>query len=257
MKLNICHLYPDLLDLYGDRGNILTLSARAQWRGIEAAVQRVSLGEPLDFGAIDILFIGGGSDREQNILVKDLMKRKHEFKAAIEDGMVVLAICGGYQLLGDYYQMAGGTKIPGLGFLDLWTVAGSKRLIGNVVVQLTDELQVQGKQIRSRKLETMVGFENHSGKTFLGAGVHALGQVLHGNGNNGEDGAEGVRYKNVFGTYLHGPLLPKNPHLGDLLLALALERGGSNASLSFLDDELEELTHQTMVQRILSGGKRN
>lgn len=251
MKLKIGHLYPDLLDLYGDRGNILTLTQRAQWRGIEAKVQRVSLGDPLDFSEIDILFIGGGSDREQNILVEDLMKRKQEFKAAIEDGLVVLAICGGYQLLGQYYQMAGGTKIPGLGFLDLWTEAGAKRLIGNVVVKLEGELYEQSTQLSTNPLETLVGFENHSGKTFLGKGLQAMGQVLHGNGNNGEDGAEGMRYKNVFGTYLHGPLLPKNPHFTDLLLGLAFERAGISGKLMSLDDQLELLTHQSMVQRIL------
>ncbi|AHF06349.1 type 1 glutamine amidotransferase [Desulfitobacterium metallireducens] len=252
MKLKIGHLYPDLLDLYGDRGNILTLTQRAQWRGIEAKVQRVSLGDPLDFSKIDILFIGGGSDREQDILVEDLMKRKQEFKAAIEDGLVVLAICGGYQLLGQYYQMAGGKKIPGLGFLDLWTEAGSKRLIGNVVVKLENGLNEQSAQLSIKPLETLVGFENHSGKTFLGNGLASLGQVLYGNGNNGEDGAEGMHYKNVFGTYLHGPLLPKNPHFTDLLIALAFERSGSSGKLAALDDQLELLTHQTMVQRILN-----
>lgn len=247
MKIRICHLYPDLLDLYGDRGNIMVLSARTQWRGIESEVQKVSLGEPLDFRRLDILFIGGGSDREQNILVQDLMKRENELKAAIEDGLVVLSICGGYQLLGQYYQTADGTRIPGLGILDLWTVAGPKRLIGNVVVDCA------GRQFPSHKFSTLVGFENHSGKTFLGSELQSLGRVLHGNGNNGEDGGEGVRYKNVFGTYLHGPLLPKNPHLADLLLELALMRRGILEPLASLDDQLEEKAHQTVVERILAG----
>lgn len=246
MKIHICHLYPDLLDLYGDRGNIMTLMARSRWRGIEVEVKKVSIGETLDFKALDILFIGGGSDREQNILVQDLMKRKSELKAAIEDGLVVLTICGGYQLLGQYYQTADGTQIPGLGILDLWTVAGSKRLIGNVVVNLEDMPSL------SNKLTTLVGFENHSGKTFLGDGLQSLGKVLHGNGNNGEDGGEGVRYKNVFGTYLHGPLLPKNPHFADLLLKLALSRHGFSDPIALLDDTLEEKAHQSVVQRIMS-----
>lgn len=250
--LNICHLYPDLLDLYGDRGNILTLTQRAQWRGIEANVQRVSIGDPLNFATMDILFIGGGSDREQNILVEDLMKRKQELRSAIEDGLVVLAICGGYQLLGQYYQMAGGKKIPGLGFLDLWTEAGSKRLIGNVVVKLGTELRQEGAKLCTMNPETLVGFENHSGKTFLGKSLQSIGQVLHGNGNNGEDGVEGVRYNNVFGTYLHGPLLPKNPHFTDLLLALAFERSGKDGLLAPLDDQLELLAHRTMIKRISS-----
>jgi len=247
LKIKICHLYPDLLDLYGDRGNIMALSVRSQWRGLESEVQMVSLGEPLDFQTLDILFIGGGSDREQNILVEDLMKREQELRAAIEDGLVVLAICGGYQLLGQYYQTTDGTRIPGLGILDLWTIAGPKRLIGNVVVDCA------GRKFPLSTLSTLVGFENHSGKTFLGPGLQPLGKVLHGNGNNGEDGGEGVRYKNVFGTYLHGPLLPKNPHFADLLLELALARRGISEPLSLLDDQLEEMAHQTVVERILAG----
>lgn len=247
MKMKICHLYPDLLDLYGDRGNIMALSVRSQWRGIESEVQKVSLGEPLDFQTLDILFIGGGSDREQSILVEDLMKREQELRAAIKDGLVVLAICGGYQLLGQYYQITDGTRIPGLGILDLWTIAGPKRLIGNVVVDCA------GRQFPLSTLSTLVGFENHSGKTFLGPGLQPLGKVLHGNGNNGENGGEGVRYKNVFGTYLHGPLLPKNPHFADLLLELALARRGISEPLSLLDDQLEEMAHQTVVERILAG----
>ena len=246
MKIQICHLYPDLLDLYGDRGNIMTLSARSRWRGLEAEIQKVSIGEPLDFHSLDILFIGGGSDREQNILVQDLMKRENELKEAIEDGLVVLTICGGYQLLGQYYQTADGNRIPGLGILDLRTVAGPKRLIGNVVVNLAE------MPFLSTKLSTLVGFENHSGKTFLGEGLQSLGKVLHGNGNNGEDGEEGVRYKNVFGTYLHGPLLPKNPHFADLLLRLALLRRGVTNPLTPLDDTLEEMAHQSVVERVMA-----
>ncbi|AGA68583.1 putative glutamine amidotransferase [Desulfitobacterium dichloroeliminans LMG P-21439] len=250
MKIKLCHLYPDLLDLYGDRGNIMALSARAHWRGLDLEVQRVSLGEKIDFQSLDILFIGGGSDREQNILVQDLMERVDDFKAAVEDGLVVLTICGGYQLLGKYYQTAEGNKIPGLGVLDLWTVAGTNRLIGNIVVDLDiEDLTAESERAR---LSTMVGFENHSGRTYLGTHLKPLGKVIHGHGNNGEDSGEGMRYKNVFGTYLHGPLLPKNPHLADLLLRLAMERRGLTEPLSLLDDELEELAHQTVVQRILS-----
>ena len=240
MKLNICHLYPDLLDLYGDRGNILALAARCRWRGIEAVIQQASLGEELDFMGMDILFVGGGSDREQGLLVQDLMRREKELRSAIENGLVVLAICGGYQMLGKYYQMASGEKIQGLGIIDIWTIAGAKRLIGNVVVEIDDE-----------RFRTLVGFENHSGKTYLGKGVMPLGKVLFGNGNNGEDHEEGVRYRNVFGTYLHGPLLPKNPHFADMLLELAILRRGLDACLSKLDDRLEELAHEAMVKRLL------
>ncbi|MCO5388384.1 glutamine amidotransferase [Desulfosporosinus sp.] len=247
MKLAICHLYPDLLDLYGDRGNILTLAARCRWRGIEPVIQKASLGEDLDFMGMDILFIGGGSDREQGLLVQDLMRRENELRKAIENGLVVLSICGGYQMLGNYYQMTSGERIDGLGILDVWTIAGAKRLIGNVVVEL-DEKKSSGN---SNKFRTMVGFENHSGKTYLGEGISPLGKVLFGHGNNGEDSGEGVRYLNVFGTYLHGPLLPKNPHLADLLLELAIQRRGVDTRLMELDDCLEDLAHKAMVKRLL------
>jgi CobQ-like glutamine amidotransferase family enzyme len=247
MNLNICHLYPDLLDLYGDRGNILALAARCCWRGIETSVQRASLGYKLNFQNMDILFIGGGSDREQNILVEDLMQRKSDLQTAIEDGLVVLTICGGYQLLGQYYQTADGKKIPGLGILDLWTIAGSKRMIGNVVVELDCRLEAGQRT----PLRTLVGFENHSGKTYLGPGLKSLGKVLVGYGNNGEDKTEGVRYKNIFGTYLHGPLLPKNPDFADLLLQLALKRRGYSEQMALLDDRIERLSHQAMLKRLL------
>lgn len=246
MKLNICHLYPDLLDLYGDRGNILALAARCRWRGIEPVIQQASLGEDLDFMGMDILFLGGGSDREQGLLVQDLMRRENELRKAIENGLVVLAICGGYQMLGKFYQMVGGEKIQGLDILDVWTIAGAKRLIGNVVVELDERVLSVDSKFRS-----LVGFENHSGKTYLGEGVMPLGKVLFGNGNNGDDSEEGVRYLNVFGTYLHGPLLPKNPHFADLLLELAILRRGPGTRLVELDDRLEELAHEAMVKRLL------
>jgi hypothetical protein len=257
VKLNICHLYPDLLDLYGDRGNILALAARCRWRGIEPVVQQASLGEDLDFMGMDILFMGGGSDREQALLVQDLMRRETELRSAIESGLVVLSICGGYQMLGKYYQMVGGEKIQGLGILDVWTIAGEKRLIGNVVVELDERVvradldQSPETKAHALKFRTLVGFENHSGKTYLGKGVMSLGKVLFGNGNNGEDSEEGVRFLNVFGTYLHGPLLPKNPHFADLLLELAILRRGSDTRLGELDDRLEGLAHEAMVKRLL------
>ena len=257
MILNICHLYPDLLDLYGDRGNILALAARCRWRGIEPVIQQASLGDDLDFMGMDILFLGGGSDREQSLLVHDLMRREDELRKAIADGLVVLSICGGYQMLGKYYQMASGEKIQGLGIIDVWTIAGAKRLIGNVVVDLDEQAlsidsdQSMGTIARAPKCKTLVGFENHSGKTYLGEGVVPLGKVLFGNGNNGEDSEEGVRYRNVFGTYLHGPLLPKNPHFADVLLELAIRRRGPFTRLMELDDRLEELAHQAMLKKLL------
>lgn len=248
-KLKIAHLYPDLLDLYGDRGNVMALEARCRWRGIEAEVQRLSLGDELDLDMIDILFLGGGSDREQSILVQDLQRREEKLRRAVEEGLVILSICGGYQLLGQYYQTGSGEKIPGLGILDVWTIAGSKRLIGNVVVA-QDPAVGSGSQA---KLQTLVGFENHSGKTYLGPELCPLGKVQHGFGNNGEDGGEGVRFRNVFGTYLHGPLLPKNPHLADLLIQLALHRRGYDKALSLLNDELEIRAHQAILARVLEG----
>lgn len=257
MKMNICHLYPDLLDLYGDRGNILALAARCRWRGIEPIIQQASLGEDLDFMGMDILFLGGGSDREQGLLVQDLMRREKELRSAIEHGLVVLSICGGYQMLGKYYQMASGEKIQGLGIIDIWTIAGEKRLIGNVVVELDERVQsvdsdqVMAPSANGLKLKTLVGFENHSGKTYLGEGIMPLGKVLFGHGNNGDDREEGVRYRNVFGTYLHGPLLPKNPHFADLLLTLAILRRQLETPLKELDDSMEELAHEAMLKRLL------
>lgn len=262
MKLTIYHLYPDLLDLYADRGNIMTLAARCRWRGIDVEIRKVSLGEELNFSQADIVFLGGGSDREQSLLVEDLGGRTGDLSTAIEDGLVLLAICGGFQLLGRYFLQADGQKIPGLGLLDLYTAAGERRLIGNVMVELAPEVWQETREIYtpqeeglvSQELKTLVGFENHSGKTYLGSGLRPLGRVQKGYGNNGEDSWEGVRYKNVFGTYLHGPLLPKNPHLADLLLGLALKRKGFDSGLAPLDDSLEIAAHRAVISR-LAGSK--
>ncbi len=243
MKLILYHLYPDLLDLYGDRGNVMALKARCRWRNIEMEIRRVSLGDDIDFSQADIVFLGGGSDREQSILVEDLSARATELKQAVEEGLVMLAICGGYQLLGKYYRTADGQEIPGLEILDLYTVAGNKRLIGNVIAEIT----TFGKDLS--ELTTLVGFENHSGKTYLGPELKHLGKILKGYGNNGEDGLEGVRYKNIWGTYLHGPLLPKNPHIADQLLGAALSRKGYDANLSRLDDNLEKAAHTAIINR--------
>lgn len=264
MKLTLYHLYPDLLDLYGDGGNALALVARAKWRGIELEVHPVPLDGELDFSQADIILIGGGSDREQSLLVEDLEGRKAQFQEAIEDGLVVLSICGGYQLLGQYYETIEGMKIPGLGLLDFYTVAGNKRLISNVIIQMSEGLNSAVRE-KDGSLEkhplsetafqpgTLVGFENHSGKTYLGRGLTTLGKVIRGYGNNGEDGQEGMRYKNVFGTYLHGPFLPKNPHIADLLLSLALKRNGTEAPLAPLDDSLEKAAHEAIIKRFGTG----
>ncbi|UWG98246.1 glutamine amidotransferase [Dehalobacter sp. DCM] len=258
MKLVIYHLYPDLLDLYGDRGNVAVLAARCQWRGIDVEIRRISLGESVDFSTADIIFLGGGSDREQNLLVADLSARSREMKAAIEDGLVLLTICGGYQLLGQYYQTGEGKRIPGLEILDFNTVAGNKRLIGNVIIEIDHDLRESISEfytVDNRygvEFNTLVGFENHSGKTYLGQGLKPLGKVIQGYGNNSEDESEGVRYKNVFGTYLHGPLLPKNPHMADLLLGLALKRRYGSGKLERLEDQIETAAHQAVVSRFLT-----
>ncbi|MDA8442052.1 MAG: glutamine amidotransferase [Peptococcaceae bacterium] len=246
MLLKICHLYPDLLDLYGDRGNIIALERRCYWRGIDVEITRITLGEQLNFKDWDIVFMGGGSDREQSILFQDLHDRAENLAAAINDGLVMLNICGGLQMMGKYYQTADGSKIPGIEILDLWTVAGAKRLIGNVCIELGEAADTGEGEF---KLPTLVGFENHSGQTFLG-GLKPLGKVVKGFGNNGNDGMEGFVYKNVFGTYLHGPLLPKNPHFADMLLARAIERRWGTVGLAKLDDSLEIEAHQYIVNRL-------
>lgn len=240
MSITVCHLYPDLLNLYGDRGNVISFVQRCRWRGMDVQVREINLGDPVKFAEYDFLFVGGGSDREQSIIAADLGQHVDGLRSAVEDGLVVLAICGGYQLLGRFYRTPEGKEIPGLGLLDFYTEAGDQRLIGNVAVEA---------MLGNRKT-ILVGFENHGGKTFLN-GLEPLGRVLFGNGNNGIDGMEGARYKNVFCSYLHGPLLPKNPVLTDYLIALALQRRGIDAELFPLDDSIEERANKAMVKRLL------
>ena len=191
MELNICHLYPEVLNLYGDRGNIRCMKKRLEWRGIKAHVDELKIGEHRDLTAYDLFFIGGGQDFEQEVLLGDLKSGKaDEIRSAVEDGKTFLCICGGYQMMGHYYETYDGVKCEFLGAVDFYTVGGKTRMIDNYAFRLSEE---SGGS-------TVVGFENHSGKTYLGAGVTPLGTVLKGNGNNGEDGTEGVRYKNVFGS---------------------------------------------------------
>ena len=241
MELNICHLYPDVLNLYGDGGNIMTLTRRLRWRGIEARVTRAPIGSPASLTGADFVFIGGGQDFEQQVLLEDLHRgRDREIKAAIEDGLPFLTICGGYQMLGSYYETYDGQRCDFIGALDLYTVGSKTRMIGNYKFQCTPEA---GGSV-------IVGFENHSGKTHLGSGVKPLGKVLAGYGNNGEDGTEGAHYKNVFGSYSHGPMLPKNPAFADFLLAAALERKYGRAELAPLDDSAELAAHDEMAGKI-------
>lgn len=240
-QLTIGHLYPDLLNLYGDRGNIAALTNRLLWRGMDAKVVSFELQDDIDFSKLDIVFLGGGSDREQQLVCNRLLEQKDAFTAYVEDGGVTLAVCGGYQLLGRYYQLKEET-IPGLSILDITTEAGEGRLIGNVV--LSTSLDGRAFQV--------AGFENHGGRTHIGDHL-PFGKVAAGFGNNGEDGTEGVLYKNTIGTYLHGPLLPKNPEVADFLLSRALERKyGARVVLSLLDDTLELEAKGYIVDRFAS-----
>lgn len=236
MKLNIAHLYPDLLNLYGDRGNIQCFRKRLEWRGIDVEVTQYLQGDTIDFSDIDIVLLGGGSDREQEIVCKELLKLKDDFKTYVEDGGVVLAVCGGYQLLGNYY-MTKTSRIEGLGILDIYTEWKPKRLIRNII-------------LNSDLFKTpIVGFENHGGRTYIGK-HQPLGKVFFGLGNTGKGDYEGVVYKNVIATYLHGPLLPKNPEVCDYLLTKALERRyKTDIKLEPLDDSMEHAANSYIVDR--------
>ena len=241
MELRICHLYPDVLNLYGDRANILCMRRRLEWRGVGCAVTELPLGTSDELTGYDLFFIGGGQDFEQTVLLSDLNAgRVGNIRAAVEDGKAFLCICGGYQLLGHGYRTANGEWCEYTGVLDLTTEGSPDRMIGNYAFRLSGEC---GGGI-------VVGFENHGGRTTLGSGVSALGTVLRGYGNNGKDGTEGARYKNVFGTYSHGPVLPKNPAFCDHILAAALTRKYGAAELAPLDDSAEEAARSHMLARL-------
>lgn len=236
-RLRLAHLYPNLMNLYGDRGNVLSLRRRCERRKIGLVVDDVGLGEAFDPQQYDLIFVGGGQDREQARVAGDLLQKGDSIREAVEDEMPVLAVCGGYQLFGKSYQTGNGGELPGIGIFDLHTVhpgAESQRCIGNVVADW------EGSQI--------VGFENHGGRTYLHNGTQPLARVIAGFGNNGEDGTEGARYRNAMGTYLHGSLLPKNPVLADRLVSLALARKyGEPIPLEPLPDEFEEQAHEDAV----------
>ena len=241
MELKICHMYPDVLNLYGDRGNVMCMTRRLQWRGIETSVTKLPIGAGKSLSGFDLVFIGGGQDFEQQVLLEDLHRGKdREIISAIEDGVAFLTICGGFQMLGTYYETYDGKRCDFIGALDLHTVGSKTRMIGNYKFRCGAD---SGGSV-------IVGFENHSGKTRLGGGVKPLGTVLAGYGNNGEDKTEGVHYKNVFGTYSHGPLLPKNPEFCDFLLKTALERKYGRAELAPLDDKAELFAHDEMCAKL-------
>ena len=236
MKLTIGHLYPDLLNLYGDRGNIQCFRKRLEWRGIEAEVIPFLSGDAIDFSKLDIILLGGGSDREQELVCGQLQNIKQDFKDYVENDGVVLAVCGGYQLLGKYYK-TDKKNIEGLSILDITTEWEPERLIRNIV-------------LNSPLFDTpVVGFENHGGRTHIGNHT-PFGKVFYGLGNTGKSGYEGVVYKNVIGTYLHGPHLPKNPHVCEYLRAKALKRKyGEDIPLDPLTDKLEHLANSYITDR--------
>ena len=246
--LRLVHLYPDLMSVYGDRGNVLALVRRAEWRGIPIEVSERSLGDTLNPDEVDLVFFGGGQDREQAVVSPDFLRQKGEaVREAVEDGAALLSVCGGYQLLGQSYTTVDGQELPGAGLFDVCSVPGPRRHIGNVLI----ETNLDGQP------RTLVGFENHSGRTYLGRGVRPLGRAVVGAGNNGEDGTEGAVYKNAIGCYLHGSLLPKNPWLADRLLAAALShRLQEPVTLEPLNDELEEHAHEAVAARMRGAGGR-
>lgn len=243
LRLVIGWLYPKYMSTYGDRGNILTLWQRCHWRNIDVTVKEIDLEDKINPAYIDLYFFGGGQDQAQKIISSDLQTIKRgQLRKAVRLGAVFLGICGGYQLFGHYYRPANEMDIPGIGILDVITTAGNKRMIGNIVVETNEKLKFKKERL-------MVGFENHSGKTYLGKRATPLGNVVVGFGNNGEDRTEGAYQGNVFGCYLHGPLLPKNPEFADLLIERALEKKYGHVDLTQIDDTLELETQGNVIER--------
>src|SRR6266536_4975703 len=237
MKICVGHLFPDYLNIYADRGNIAVLARRAAWRGYETDVRPLGAGAEIRPGEHDLFYVGGGQDREQALIAPELAALGPALKEAFEAGAAFLAVCGGYQLLGRFYRDQSGTELPGIGLLPLHTIAGSRRMIGDVLLEC--ELEPGSKR-------TVAGFENHAGRTILDEGAEPLGRVVAGFGNDGESGHEGCRAGKVIGTYLHGPLLPRNPWLADWLLQQALRADTPFAPLS---DELEQEAHAVAAKR--------
>ncbi len=244
MKFRLLSLYPDQMNIYADRGNILFLQKRCEWRGVEFELTSCSIGDGFDPEAHDLLYIGGGQDRDQRVVAGDLVETKRDLiREYVAGGNGLLAVCGGYQLLGSYYEL-GNAQIEGLGLVDLHTVrSDGPRLIGPVAIETT----IGGRE------RVLAGFENHGGRTWLGSGAEPLGKVVAGQGNNGEDGFEGIRTDNVIGTYLHGPLLPKNAWLADHLIETALKKSyGPEVEMKDLEDGLEEAAHEVALAAALS-----
>ena len=265
MKLTIGWLYPDLMSIYGDRGNVICLTKRCQWRKIQVKVKELSIEDKAsELKKCDLLFMGGAQDRQQKIAAQDLRKKKGlVMREMVENNVPGLFVCGAYQFLGHFYRPAKGKDISGLGILDLHTIhfgESKPRCVGNIVVKTkseklktkNDNLKFKISNLKIGKFANyLVGFENHGGRTYLGKKVKPLGKVIKGFGNNGEDGTEGCIYKNAIGTYLHGPILPKNPHLADFLIKLALEKKYDNGiKLEPLNNDLEWRAHKFMLRKL-------
>jgi CobQ-like glutamine amidotransferase family enzyme len=249
VKIRVGHLYPDYLNIYADRGNIAVFQRRAAWRGHELEIEAIGLGEALLPGGHDLLYVGGGQDREQALVSRDLAAKGDAVRETVAGGAAVLAVCGGYQLLGRFYRDRLGNELAGAGLFPLHTVAGERRMIGDVLLECELEPGVR---------RTLAGFENHAGRTILDTDAEPLGRVVAGFGNDGESGFEGCRVGPALGTYLHGPLLPRNPWLADWLLAQALAHasGGEPPVLEPLPDELEAQAHAVSAQRARTRGGR-
>ncbi len=247
MKLVVGHLYPDYLNIYADRGNIAVLARRAAWRGHELEVRPLSVGDEIPREGVDIFYVGGGQDREQALVAPDFAAKGGALRVALDRGAALLAVCGGYQLLGRFYRDTNGVEQPGLGLFAHETVAGETRMIGDVLLEC---------ELEPGERRTLAGFENHAGRTRLDPGATPLGRVVAGFGNDGESGYEGCRLGLALGTYLHGPLLPRNPWLADWLLARALERRGESPDLAPLPDDLEREAHEVAARRAHERGGR-
>ena len=249
MRIRVGHLYPDYLNIYADRGNIAVFARRAALRGHELVVEAISVGDEVRPGEHDLLYIGGGQDREQALVAPDLVAKGEGIESAVAGGTALLAVCGGYQLLGRGYLGRHGDSMPGVGLFPHETVAGERRMIGDVLLEC---------ELDPGERRTLAGFENHAGRTRLDAGAESLGRVIAGFGNDGESGYEGVRVGRAVGTYLHGPLLPRNPWLADWLLAQALAHatGGEPPELEPLPDRLEAEAHRVSAQRARDRGGR-
>lgn len=247
-RLRVCHLYPQDMNIYGDRGNVLTLVRRASWRGVDVEVRTVDVGERIPADDVDVLFAGGGQDNQQVAVARDLRGPNGDIlRELAEQDAPMLLVCGTYQLFGHYFRTGEGQELPGIGLFDMHTRAGPRRMIGDTLVSA----ELDGAAT------TLVGFENHSGQTFLGSDCRPLGRVIVGGGNNGRDGGEGAVYRQVHGTYLHGPVLPKNPWLADRLIAAGLRRRGHAEPLAPLDDSIERTAHRMIADRIRRRGRRS